>query len=155
MTKKPKLISSIRAKLVSAVAMLLVAVIMVVSSTYAWFTLSTAPEVTGISTQIGANGSLEMALVPTDGDLTKITSAAGDSLLDLLEKNLTWGNLVDLSDNTNYGTDKFVLNPSKLGVDLADENGNPTFYRNCKFNLIDTLNNLNTFQITFLNTLCN
>ena len=115
MTKKPKLISSIRAKLVSAVAMLLVAVIMVVSSTYAWFTLSTAPEVTGISTQIGANGSLEMALVPTDGDLTKITSAAGDSLLDLLEKNLTWGNLVDL-ENAGYGWDKIVLAPSELNI---------------------------------------
>lgn len=116
MTKKPKLISSIRAKLVSAVAMLLVAVIMVVSSTYAWFTLSTAPEVTGISTQIGANGSLEMALVPADGDLEKITSEAGDGALgNLLEKNLTWGNLVDLSDE-GYGLGVINLYPSKLNI---------------------------------------
>ena len=56
----------IKGKLTSAVAMLLVAVIMVVSSTYAWFTLSTAPEVTGITTAVGANGALEMALLESN-----------------------------------------------------------------------------------------
>ena len=114
MTKKPKLISSIRAKLVSAVAMLLVAMIMVVSSTYAWFTLSTAPEVTGISTSIGANGALEMALLPANG-IGDITSAAGDGSLTNALKNLTWGNLINLDDDT-YGLDKITLYPSKLNV---------------------------------------
>ena len=52
---------SIRKKLLAAIAMLLVAVIMTVSSTYAWFTLSTAPEVKGITTTVGANGNLEIA----------------------------------------------------------------------------------------------
>lgn len=117
MTKKPKLISSIRAKLVSAVAMLLVAVIMVVSSTYAWFTLSTAPEVTGISTSIGANGSLEMALVPADGDLDSIKTSSGN--LSFPAANLTWGNLLDLSDGTSYGLDKITLYPSQLALNDA------------------------------------
>lgn len=116
MTKKPKLISSIRAKLISAVAMLLVAVIMVVSSTYAWFTLSTAPEVTGISTQIGANGALEMALLPASGVLTDITSSAGDSSKDIEIRNVTWGNLVALSDNDIYGLDKIIMYPSQLNI---------------------------------------
>ena len=40
----------VKKKLMGAVCMLLVASIMMVSSTYAWFTLSTAPEITGIST---------------------------------------------------------------------------------------------------------
>lgn len=120
MTKKPKLISSIRAKLVSAVAMLLVAMIMVVSSTYAWFTLSTAPEVTGISTQIGANGALEMAMLPKTGDLMDISSTVGLSTgvaghnIDLV--NRTWGNLVDVSNNGVYGLNKIVLLPSLLNV---------------------------------------
>lgn len=63
----------VRKKLMGAVAMLLVASIMVVSSTYAWFTLSTAPEITGISTSVGANGNLEIALLNSDtaGDLTR------------------------------------------------------------------------------------
>lgn len=120
MTKKPKLISSIRAKLVSAVAMLLVAVIMVVSSTYAWFTLSTAPEVTGITTQIGANGALEMALLPSSGLLTGIKSEVGDSLKAINERNTTWGNLVDLSDNLFYGMDKITLLPSALNMTELD-----------------------------------
>lgn len=119
MTKKPKLISSIRAKLVSAVAMLLVAMIMVVSSTYAWFTLSTAPEVTGISTSIGANGALEMALMNKGGDLNAITAGVGDSIAagkTIDEVNRTWGNLVNVSDNNTYGLNQIVLMPSQLNA---------------------------------------
>lgn len=124
MTKKPSLINSIRAKLISAVAMLLVAVIMVVSSTYAWFTLSTAPEVTGITTSIGANGALEMALVPPSGDLEGITTST--TTLSTDAANLTWGNLVVLnyinsSNNKNhYGLDQITLYPSALNLTEAD-----------------------------------
>ena len=100
----------VKKKLVGAVCMLLVASIMMVSSTYAWFTLSTAPEITGISTSVGANGNLEMALLTsgttddtnTYKNLDKITSAVGDSGKAVTEKNLTWGNLVDLKD-ASYG----------------------------------------------------
>ena len=121
MMKKPKLISSIRAKLVSAVAMLLVAMIMVVSSTYAWFTLSTAPEVTGISTQIGANGALEMALNTglTNGPLNGQVEADKDS-------NTYWGNLVNL-DKTEYGLKKITLLPSKLTVTKGENGAADTF----------------------------
>ena len=121
MTKKPKLISSIRAKLVSAVAMLLVAVIMVVSSTYAWFTLSTAPEITGITTKIGANGALEMALVPEDGDLSTIVTY-NPSGATVTDKNRTWGNLVDLNAdyvaeaNKGYGLNGITLYPAMLNA---------------------------------------
>jgi len=125
MNTKPKLISSIRAKLMSAVAMLLIAVIMVVSSTYAWFTLSTAPEVTGITTAIGANGALEMALMNKDGSIDQIVSGVGDSLAGgktIDQVNRTWGNLVDVSDNDVYGLDQLILMPSllnKTGDSLA------------------------------------
>lgn len=110
----------VKKKLMGAICMLLVASIMVVSSTYAWFTLSTAPEITGISTSVGANGNLEMALLPTDGDLAKITSAVGDSKdtagKSAVTANVTWGNLVDLSD-ASYGASNFVLNPARLNID--------------------------------------
>ncbi len=114
----------IKSKLMAAIAMLLVSSIMMVSSTYAWFTLSTAPEVTGITTAVGANGNLEMALMPTDG-LTKsvaedfgIGYAVDKSMAtkDASVANVTWGNLVDLSDNTFYGLDKITLYPAKLNV---------------------------------------
>ena len=112
----------VKKKLMGAVCMLLVASIMMVSSTYAWFTLSTAPEITGISTSVGANGNLEMALLPTDGDLGKITSAVGDSKdtagKSVVTANVTWGNLVDLSD-ASYGASNFVPNPARLNIDNA------------------------------------
>ena len=104
-------------KLMGAVCMLLVASIMMISATYAWFTLSTAPEITGITTSVGANGNLEMALLnnTTYDDLSQIKSAVGDSKdtdgKSITQANITWGNLVDLSD-TSYGTSSFKLNPS-------------------------------------------
>lgn len=88
---------SIKAKLISAVCMLLVAVTMVISSSYAWFTLSTAPEVSGITTSVGANGALEIRL-----------NAASDG-----ENNNTPGNIVDLS-NDIYGLSRIALLPSVL-----------------------------------------
>ena len=92
----------IKNKLMAAICMLLVSSIMMVSTTYAWFTLSTAPEVTGINTAVGANGNLEMALLPKDGELSSITSAAGDGVIAMEQRNITWGNLVDVSDNAIY-----------------------------------------------------
>ena len=109
----------IKNKLMAAICMLLVSSIMMVSSTYAWFTLSTAPEVTGIQTAVGANGNLEMALLPKDGLTSSITSAAGDSVLAIEARNVTWGNLVDVSDNTIYGLDKITLYPSALSLTEA------------------------------------
>jgi len=108
----------VKKKLMGAVCMLLVASIMMVSSTYAWFTLSTAPEITGISTSVGANGNLEMALLSSESFATPdtaIKSEVGDSTKDVKLKNLTWGNLVDLSD-ANYGLGKINLMPAALNI---------------------------------------
>lgn len=102
---------SIQKKLMAATSMLMVAIIMMVSSTYAWFTLSTAPEVTGITTAVGANGNLEIALATADtwADAAKVSSAVGTS-----GDNTAWGNLIDVSDTTTYGLDKIVLLPAQL-----------------------------------------
>lgn len=128
--KKKKVLMpfGLRNKLMAAISMLLVSSIMLVSSTYAWFTLSTAPEVKGISTSVGANGNLEMALLNTDSfkDLTKITSAVGDSSQTagktLDTANITWGNLVNLNyvktgeTGNFYGLDQIKLMPARLNV---------------------------------------
>ena len=120
--KQTKRKRDIKTKLMAAICMLLVSSIMMVSTTYAWFTLSTAPEVTGINTAVGANGNLEMALMPADG-LTQgstnnfgITSEAGDSTKAANERNVTWGNLVDVSSNEFYGLNNITLYPAKLNV---------------------------------------
>ena len=49
-------------KISVTLCMLIIASIMVVGSTYAWIVLSTAPEVTEITTTVGANGALEIRL---------------------------------------------------------------------------------------------
>lgn len=109
--------SSTRKKLTAAIAMLLIAALMVVTATYAWFTLSTSPEVTGITTTVGANGNLEIALGSTEnwGDPSLITSAVGDSNLATILKNVTWGNIVDLSA-ADYHLNDIILNPARLNI---------------------------------------
>lgn len=116
MSKRQK---DMKSKLMAAICMLLVSSIMMVSTTYAWFTLSTAPEVTGITTAVGANGNLEMALLPSTGLTTKdenfdIKSGTTDSMAvqDTTKANITWGNLVDLT--TGYGMDDITLYPAAL-----------------------------------------
>lgn len=108
----------IKTKLMAAVCMLLVSSIMMVSTTYAWFTLSTAPEVKGITTAVGANGNLEMALLPKNGAMPG-NSATGDGALAIEAKNTTWGNLVDLSDSGIYGLDQITLFPAELNLDAV------------------------------------
>ncbi len=116
MNKTEKRQSDLRNKLIAAIAMLLVSCIMMVSTTYAWFTLSTAPEVQGITTTVGANGNLEIALSPYSGLESDVTSAMGDAGKDWNLKNLTWGNLLNLSDNSVYGLGDIQLLPSALNV---------------------------------------
>lgn len=124
-TKMSRRQKDIKSKLMAAIAMLLVSSIMMVSTTYAWFTLSTAPEVTGISTSVGANGNLEMALLPKSGEVGNISSDVGDSMEHPTVKNTTWGNLVDLSDNSFYGLDKIQLYPAELNITDRDAMQNP------------------------------
>lgn len=119
----------LRKKLLSALAMLLVATILMVSSTYAWFVLSTAPEVTGIQTQVGANGSLEIALVNQESwnDLTKLDMGDIDESAseNLGSANLTWGNLVNLAD-PSYGLRNITLNPARLAIAPNGNNADGT-----------------------------
>lgn len=112
----------VKAKLMSAVALLLVSAILLSTSTYAWFVLSTAPEVSEMKTTAGANGALEIALQST-GNLSDIQHGVGDSSVNtgnsLKKSNNTWGNVVDLSGNT-YGLDRIALSPARLQL----KNGN-------------------------------
>lgn len=123
--RKVNMPAGIRSKLTAAIVMLLVATILMVSTTYAWFTLSTAPEVTGITTNVGANGNLEMMLLNKDSfksgaDDLGVISDVGDSsaVKELTEANEKWGNLVDLSD-ASYGLDDIVLLPARLNLTNA------------------------------------
>ena len=131
--KKQKVLmpAGIRSKLMAAASMLMVGVIMMVSSTYAWFTLSTAPEVKNISTTVAGNGSLEIALMPTEGLLSKITAGAVGGTATVVDKNTKWGNQIILSDDTEtgdyYGLNTISLNPASLNYTKAAGSEKPTF----------------------------
>lgn len=147
MTETQRRIKEYKAKLpglkerVIAVALLLaMSFSMVVSASFAWFTLSQAPEVSLMSTTVAANGNLEIALAQTsyayqtdaDGNLVVDTngnnvlipvvvppdeSAVGDSSAaegnTLVNSNTKWGNLVNLSDSS-YGLQQISLRPARL-----------------------------------------
>lgn len=109
----------IKAKLMAATSLLLVSAILLSLTTYAWFILSTAPEVTEMQTTAGANGSLEIALQSGD-TVSDIKNRVGDSsaVSSLKEANSTWGNVVDLSGNT-YGLQGLSLLPARLNIDAS------------------------------------
>ena len=129
--KKKKVLMpfGLRNKLIAAISMLLVSSIMMVSSTYAWFTLSTAPEVKNISTTVAGNGSLEIALMPTKGLLCDITAGVVGKDATLKVKNTKWGNQVVLSEEGNdpYGLSAISLNPAQLNYEKADDAAEAAF----------------------------
>ena len=90
---------SVVKKTYAAICMLLVATLLLSATSYAWLVLSQAPEVSNVTTTIGANGNLEIALGKNIAE-----SAIGDSFNknDVTIANRTWGNLIDLTDES-YG----------------------------------------------------
>lgn len=107
-------------KLLAAIMMLVIAASVTVTATYAWVTLSTAPEVTSIDTTVAANGSLEIALASGEGAIPE-KSREGDSsavegfnIDNINDVNVTWGNLINLSNNGVYGLDQITLRPTAL-----------------------------------------
>lgn len=99
--------------------LLLVCLVLVVSASYAWYSFSRLPEVSGIETNVGANGTLEIALLNDETylDPSQITTTVGGSLAaqDALISNLQWGNVIDLSD-PGYGLEHISLLPAQLNI---------------------------------------
>ena len=108
---------NLKKKLMAALSMLLISTILLSTTTFAWFVLSTAPEVTGIETQVGANGSLEIVLLNTEthADMSAIRAGLGGGSLqeNQIAANNVWGNLVDLG-YTEYGLGELTLLPARL-----------------------------------------
>lgn len=112
---KRKLVG-VKEKLATAGLLFLMSAVMLTTASFAWITLSIHPEVKGISTTVVGNGNLEIALAHTsdDGNLHQpASSQVGDSNLPLVDRNNTWGNLVNLND-PSYGLDKVSLKPATL-----------------------------------------
>ncbi len=119
----------IRSKLMAATAMLLVSTIMMTTASFAWFTISTAPEVSNLTTQVVVNDNLEIALAKSSDSYpaaneTNYPAASGTSDTG---KQTTWGNIIDLSaasdtadDTFDYASVNKVLRPVKLNITKDD-----------------------------------
>lgn len=117
-------------KLMAAISMLLVSAILMCLTSYAWFILSTAPEVSNLKTTAGANGALEIALQSTNKDGTgraDITSAVGSSHAknSATVSNTYWGNVVDLTEG--YGLEHVTLYPSRLKLTPTKVDGKTSY----------------------------
>lgn len=110
-------------KLIAVIAMLLVAVVMVTATTYAWLVMSAAPEAQNINTVVASNGNLEIALNTNDLLTTELNGEESlpAGLNTFYERNVYWGNLLDLSDQ-RYGIQNVELKPALLNI--ADQEKN-------------------------------
>ncbi len=106
----------LRERVVAVALLLVLSLTMLASASFAWLTISRAPELSGVATTVAANGNLEIALSNAKGD-APAESQIGDSSAtegrSVVESNLTWGNLVNLSD-ASYGLDNLTLRPAQL-----------------------------------------
>lgn len=117
-------------KLMAAISMLLVSAILMCLTSYAWFILSTAPEVSNLKTTAGANGALEIALQSTNeagNGRAAITSAVGSSHAKnaATVSNTYWGNVVDLTEG--YGLEHVTLYPSRLKLTPTKVDGKTSY----------------------------
>ena len=112
-----KVLPDIKEKVAAVALLLALSVIMLTSASFAWLTISRAPEVTAVSTTVAANGNLEIALATGNGLTPPGESQVGDSFAaegkSTVQANVTWGNLVNLTD-PSYGLDHLVLRPAQL-----------------------------------------
>lgn len=108
---------NMKEKVVAVAVLLALSLTMMASVSYAWYTISTAPEIGSIRTTVSSNGSLEVALAgryDDDGNLLEPAQSGVDSFAaegqTAANANLTWGNLINLSEI--YGLESLTLRPA-------------------------------------------
>lgn len=108
----------LKERLTTAIVLLLVGVTMLTTVSFAWISLSVNPEAADIATSITSNGNLEIALASGSRYNRTVPGASqvGDGNLPLVSGNLTWGNMINLSD-PSYGLGNLVLRPASLNKD--------------------------------------
>ena len=115
-----KALPELRERVIAVALLLAMSVSMLGSASFAWITLSAAPETTGMQTTVAANGNLEIALA--QGSTVSAAVAPGESQVGdssaaedqtIVDANITWGNLINVSDPT-YGLSEIALRPALL-----------------------------------------
>ncbi|MBQ6718921.1 MAG: hypothetical protein IJN20_01040 [Oscillospiraceae bacterium] len=110
-----RMLPELRERVIAVALLLAMSASMLGSASFAWLTISRRPELTGASTTIAANGNLEIALAtsedaPGESKVGDSSAAEGQSVT---AANITWGNLVNLSDDS-YGLESMTLRPAQL-----------------------------------------
>lgn len=115
----------LRERVIAVALLFAMSASMLGTASYAWLTLSRAPEITGMSTTVAANGNLEIALAqgltseelkpPEESEVGDSAAAQG-----ITEANITWGNLINLSDPI-YGINNISLRPAVLNGSYLNE----------------------------------
>jgi len=111
-----KALPEIRERVIAVALLFAMSMAMMTSATFAWLTISRAPEVTAVNTTVAANGNLEIALAKEDFSVpeeSKVGDSSANEDRSVAGANITWGNLVNLSDPI-YGLDNLVLRPAQL-----------------------------------------
>lgn len=105
-------------KLAAAAAMLVVSAVMLSGVSYAWYTLSTNPEVKGITATATSNANLEIAYNELSTAPTSYASAADTGKYD------TYGNLVVMGDSSNTASQTAwnALDPVLIPMTYASDN---------------------------------
>ncbi len=102
----------IRNKLMVTSIMLVVSILMMSTVSYAWFTISTAPEISGLKTDVVVNDNLEIALAGTTADVPGAPAADQSGKVQT-----SWGNVIDLTSTdvaTTYNNLEQTLRPAQL-----------------------------------------
>lgn len=98
-----------RAGLLSAGYMLVVSTVLLSAVTFAWLVISTAPEISDISTSIATNDSLEIALAEQGDIKLPAASTSTDGAKQGYEKAITWGNRFSMDKDQASADDVFQL----------------------------------------------
>ncbi len=151
----------LKAKLLTSVAMVLVAAALMATASFAWYTISTNPEIANISTSVGANGNLEIALLSAADATDVAASAEGDA-----GKNAAWGNLVDLTafefkelkpclfeagviSIPTFGLDGRIVSVDALNATWKAATGSGNFTDGGIFEYVDTAGNVFAYRVDF------
>ncbi|NCB52310.1 MAG: hypothetical protein EOM54_10565 [Clostridia bacterium] len=122
-------------KLTTAAFMLVISVLMLTTASYAWFTISTNPEITDLTTQIVVNENLEIALAQT-ANTEPLAAATGQT-----GNQYTWGNIIDLSDTdlTGEGKPYTTLDKTLRPITIDTTFKYPTYGTDGRVNALENL----------------
>ena len=113
------LLPGLRERVVAVALLLAMSIAMMASASFAWLTISRRPALKGVNTTIAANGNLEIALATGNGRTAPGATMIGDSIETEGQTqpgaNITWGNLINLSD-PSYGLENLTLRPAQLNT---------------------------------------